>query len=55
MIALSPRQGDIVRPHRPDMVEDIAFVIDFVGCARVILRCLLFGGREQSPQRDVYS
>jgi hypothetical protein len=40
MFALGPRQSDIVRPRRLDIVEDFALVIDFVGCARVIFRRL---------------
>ena len=38
MIALGPRQGDIVRPLRLDIVEVFGIVIDFVGRARVIFR-----------------
>lgn len=41
MIALRPRQGDIVRPLRLGIVEVLALVIDFVGCARVIFRRIL--------------
>jgi hypothetical protein len=41
MIALGPRQGNIVRPLRLDIVEVFAFVIDFIGCAHVIFRRIL--------------
>jgi len=56
MIAVRPRQGDIVRPLRLDIVEVFALVIDFVG--RLLLRGRdIIGdriGRERSPQRDAY-
>jgi hypothetical protein len=41
MIALGPRQGDIVRPFRLDIVEVFALVVNFIGCAQVIFRRIL--------------